>query len=346
MQRFAVLVGGNYILDAREITSSSGYALFATSRNLSLYVRQSTARAQMKEGTASRTAEVAAATRARHCLRAVQPVFVDPFAIELTAPTWRRIVKARFVDWLIFEVLLRAMAPIGTQVILRSRYAEDLLQHALSAGVDQYVIVGAGLDSFALRRTDLESVLRVFEIDHPATQAVKRERIAKLTNKEPANLEYVGVDFESETVGHGLARSGFRRERPAFFSWLGTTPYLSNAATLATLRSISEATAAGSQIVFDYLAPVQSLSATDAQVVARLKRFTARHGEPLIGEFDPDVISGELRSAGLELIENLSGADQARRYLADRQDELVPMGASYLVHARVAPSVTKAGKLP
>lgn len=292
----------------------------------------------MKDGTASRTADIAAATRARHDLRAAQPVFVDPFAIELTAPLWRRIVRTRFLDWLIFDLLLRSLSPIGTQIILRSRYAEDVLQQALAAGVDQYVIVGAGFDSFVLRRPDLESRLRVFEIDHPATQAVKRERIALLTAETPSNLEYVGVDFERETVGDGLARSGFRRERSAFFSWLGTTPYLSNAATLATLRSISTATTTGSQIVFDYLAPVQALAADDAQIVEQLKRFTARRGEPLIGEFDPDLIAGELRGVGFELIENVSGAEQARRYLANRQDDLVPMGASYFAHARVVSS--------
>ena len=230
----------------------------------------------MKHGAASRTADVAAAVRARHTLRAEQPVFVDPIAIELTAPLWRRILTSYLLDWLTFDVLLRALLPIGSQVILRSRYAEDVLEEVLSEGVDQYVIVGAGFDSFALRRPDLESRLRVFEVDHPATQAVKHERLARLVDARPTNLEYIGVDFEREAIGDGLARSGFRRDRPAFFSWLGTTPYLSNAATLATLRSISSVGLGGSQIVFDYLAPAHSLTAGDAQIIERLKRFTAR----------------------------------------------------------------------
>lgn len=202
----------------------------------------------MREDRASQTADIAAATRARHCRSANPPIFDDPFAIRLTSPGWRRIVSTRLFDWLVFDVVLRSMAPIGTQVVLRSRYAEDVLEGALAAGVDQYVIIGAGFDSFALRRRDLEARLRVLEIDHPATQALKRERIAQLGDGLPSNLEFVAIDFERETVGEGLARSGFQPDRPAFFSWLGTTPYLSNTAALGTLLSVSEAARPGSEI--------------------------------------------------------------------------------------------------
>jgi methyltransferase (TIGR00027 family) len=127
----------------------------------------------MRKGKASRTAEVAAAARARHCLYESPVIFHDPFALEFTSP-WRRIVVTRPLRWLVFEQLLRALRPVGAQIVARSRYAEDVLEQAIAAGVRQYVIVGAGFDSFAVRRRDAESKLRVFELDHPNTQQAKR----------------------------------------------------------------------------------------------------------------------------------------------------------------------------
>lgn len=288
----------------------------------------------MRKGKASRTAEVAAAARARHCLYESPVIFQDPFALELTSPTWRRIVVTRPLRWLVFEQLLRALRPVGAQIVARSRYAEDVLEQAIAAGVRQYVIVGAGFDSFALRRRDAESKLRVFELDHPDTQQAKRERLLRIGL--PGNLEFVAADFERETVADVLVRSGFERERPAFFSWLGTTPYLSNSATRQTLASIAHFAATGSGVVFDYLVPDELLLAPDKLTVEKLRRFTARHGEPLVGAFHPEELAPMLASVGLELVENLTAAQQEQRYFANRRDGLRPMPASCFAHARVS----------
>jgi len=289
----------------------------------------------MKEGRTSRTAEIAAATRALHHRYVSPTIFEDPFALEFTNPTWRRIVVTRPLRWLIFDVLLGSMRPVGAQVVSRSRYAEDLLEKAIAAGIRQYVIVGAGFDSFALRRRDLEPTVRVFELDHPDTQRAKRERLQSIGVDLPSNLEFVGIDFEHETVADGLARSSYQPDSRAFFSWLGTTPYLSNSATLGTLASIAQLAAERTEIVFDYLVCDEAMSGEERRIVEKLKRFTARRGEPVVGEFDPAELETVLRSVGLELIENFSGADQEKRYFADRQDGLRPMAASYFAHARV-----------
>ena len=290
----------------------------------------------MKEGRTSRTAEIAAAARARHFLYGSPTVFKDPYALRFTSPLWRTILLTRPLRWLIYEVVLRSLKPISAQIIGRSRFAEDLLQRAITGGVGQYVIIGSGFDSFALRHPDLQSTLQVFELDHPDTQQAKRARLLALDIELPKNLEFVGIDFERETVADGLRQSSYQPDHPAFFSWLGTTGYLTIAATLSTLASIAEFAATGSEVVFDYLIPEAALSSKEAQVIGRLKRFTARRGEPLIGEFDPNELKEVLRTIGLELIENLSGAEQEKRYFANRTDGMRPTAASYFAHTRIA----------
>ena len=127
---------------------------------------------------------------------------------------------------------------------LPNPFAEDKLMEAIDAGIDQYVIVGAGYDSFSLRRPGLRERINIFEIDHPDTQREKRRRIAKLCDGAlPANLSFLPVDFERESLTAGLARSAFKPMRPTFFSWLGTTPYLSNEAALESLRGMAEVAA-------------------------------------------------------------------------------------------------------
>jgi methyltransferase (TIGR00027 family) len=286
----------------------------------------------MNKGKASRTAESAAAARARHCLYESPVIFQDPFALEFTSATWRAIIVTKPLRWLVFERLMRTLRPVGAQIVARSRYAEDVLEQALAAGVRQYVIVGAGFDSFAVRRRDLESSVRILELDHPDTQQAKRER---LRVELPGNLEFVAADLERETVADALARSGFERERPAFFSWLGTTPYLSNSATRQTLASIGRFAAPRSEIVFDYLVPDSLLQEAEKLTVEKLKRFTARRGEPLVGEFNPEELEAVLVSAGLELVETLTPAQQEQRYFANRRDGLRPMPGSFFAHARV-----------
>jgi methyltransferase (TIGR00027 family) len=289
----------------------------------------------MRKDRTSRTAEIAAAVRAHHYLCVLPTIFEDPFALEFTSPLWRRIVETKPLRWFLFEVLLRSLHPVGAQIVARSRYAEDLLEEAIAAGISQYIIVGAGFDSFSLRRRDLEQTLRVFEIDHPDTQRAKRQRLLTVGVDLPKNVEYVGVDFERETVADGLSRSSYQPDSPAFFSWLGTTVYLSNSATLNTLASIARISTAGSEIVFDYGIPDELLSIQDKQVLEKLKRFTARRGEPLIGNFHPAELEMMIGAIGLELIENVSATDQEKRYFSNRHDGLRPMAASFFAHARV-----------
>jgi len=176
----------------------------------------------------------------------------------------------------------------------------------------------------------------MFELDHPDTQRVKIERLQSLDLELPDFVEFVGVDLERESVAEALGRSAYQGASPAFFSWLGTVPYLSNDAAVATLQSIAEFAAPGSEIVFDYVVPNDALCAEDRRAVEKLKAFAARRGEPLVGAFLPDELETILGALGLELIENLSGVEQGRRYFAGRKDGLHPLRSGYFAHARVS----------
>lgn len=289
----------------------------------------------MQAGHRSRTADAAAALRAGHELYAQDKVFSDPYALQLTSARWRLLMGNRLLHALLLRRVLRPLAPITGQILARSRYAEDCLNAALARGITQYVIVGAGLDSFALRRNDLAHRLKVFEVDHPDTQRAKRARLAELDLSLPANLEYAAVDFERESIADGLARSSHRRDAPAFYSWLGTTHYLRPDTTLATLKAIAACSAPGSEVVLDYSLPRELLSVTDQLGSRGLARYTRRSGEPLIGQFAPPALHAAVEALGWQVVEDLSGADQTSRYFANRSDGLKPTAAAHLLHLRL-----------
>jgi methyltransferase (TIGR00027 family) len=289
----------------------------------------------MKQDQRSRTAEATAAIRAYHILHDNPIVFEDPFAIQLTSPTWRLICGSRILAWLVMRKILGALRPAGAYVLGRSRYAEDQLEKAIREGVDQYVLVGAGLDSFALRRQDLATRLKVYELDHPASQDSKRNRLAQLNISSPKNLMFISVDFENESISDALEKSSFSRERRTFFSWLGTTGYLSRVAVFRTLESILSCAAPGSEIVFDYDISKEFVDSADLLMIEKVERFTARRGEPLISSFDPKTFPQEVCNLGFELVENLSPKKQEERYFYGRKDNFRPSPSSYLAHFRM-----------
>ena len=161
----------------------------------------------MKEGKRSRTAESVAMSRAWHLLHEDPIIFHDPFAIHLTSRHMRMIIKSRFLGRLISGRKRYAyMCPLRAEIVGRARFTEEQLEKAIKAGINQYVILGSGLDSFALRRKDLTSTLKVYELDNPASQTAKRSRLAKLNIDLPKNLEFVPVDFEKESVAEAFGQ--------------------------------------------------------------------------------------------------------------------------------------------
>ncbi len=288
----------------------------------------------MKPTQRSKTAEAVAAVRAVHLLHDRPVVFEDPFAIHLTSQGWRLVAKNRLLHWLVARMILRRFRPVHAQFLARARYAEEKLENAVAREIDQYIILGAGLDSFAWRRRDLATRLRVYELDHPAMQVVKRGRLERLGFALPENLEMIPVDFERESVADALARSSYHRERPGFFSLLGTVQYIPRDAVMTTLRSVSEVAAPGSELVLTYNIPLNLVEASDRPAVERVLRFAARRGEPFVSFFDPEAFPAEVCTLGYELLENCSSREQERRYFAGRMDDLRPLSSAYVAHFR------------
>ena len=275
---------------------------------------------------------MAAVVRALHFVFESPVVFADPYAGRLAGPVWHLISKSRLLYRIGTQTIYKGLTPIRRQVLARARYAEDKLEKAMEAGITQYIIIGAGFDSFALRRKDLTDKIFIYELDHPASQQSKQDRLAKLNFGLPSTHEFVPVDFELQSVGEALERSSYNSERPAFFSWLGTVHYLSKPAVFNTLKSISACSCAGSELVFDYAAPESSAANSDQQTIKKLKRFTRRRGEPIISMFDPDYFPEQVSKIGFELMENLSPEAQADRYFKQCDGKRVKMPGSYFVH--------------
>jgi methyltransferase (TIGR00027 family) len=259
----------------------------------------------MKAGLASRTALVAAGHRAAHQVAERGAIFADPLAVRI------------FGEPVPDAAGLLARRPMRLFIAVRHRFAQDRLEAALAQGVRQVVILGAGLDTTAYRLPALDG-LRVFEVDHPATQAWKRARLAEAGIPAPEALRFVAVDFERDGLGPLLAQAGFDAARAAFFLWLGVVPYLTRAAILATLGFVA-GLPGGAAIVFDYGNPPDALPEEARLAQAQLAERVAALGEPWISHWDTAALHAALRRLGLGQIEDLGAAEIAARYFPGAQ---------------------------
>lgn len=268
----------------------------------------------------SRTAELVAAARAGHFARGERPLVVeDPYAIHLAGERWRQVIGSNFRHWLFTRVLLRKVLPTTTYVLIRARFTDDRVLAAAERGVRQLVILGAGFDTFALRYPDLG--VQVFEVDLPASAALKRERLAAANIAVPEHLHFVEVDFERDPLDECLLAAGFDRHAPAFFSWMGVTYYLASEAVTGTLVQVTNLSAPGSELTLDYMNARECVPAEELALFDSMLRFVAKHGEPMITRFDPDsVVDGMGLAEGWELLEHEFPAADPSRYLGSRTD--------------------------
>jgi methyltransferase (TIGR00027 family) len=269
----------------------------------------------MEAGEPSRTAMMAAVGRGLHRLEAAAPwVFDDSLALVLVGPTWP-MIRAGLVEAL-SEPLLWATSGM---TVLRARYTEERL---IAGAFDQYVLLGAGLDSFAWRRPDLLAAgLTVIEVDHPASQAWKLARAAELGLPSSDRHVFVPVDFEVESLADGLDRAGFDWSKRTFFSWLGVVPYLTVDAIEATLRSLAKS-AAGSEIVLTYGIAEPFQDDVGRMMFDRFGRLAAAVGEPLQTFFAPDEAEACAARCGLAVLDHPTPDDIRARFLAGRTDGL------------------------
>ncbi len=271
----------------------------------------------MLEGKFSRTARRVAIRRAAHQLLDHPRVLDDPLALRIIGAEAADELRSNPKEHHAFSRAFRAF------MAARSRYAEDELACAVARGVRQYVVLGAGLDTFAYRNP--HAGLRVFEVDHPATQAWKRERLQEAGISVPAALTFVPIDFERQTLAEGLRLAGFDLSASAFFSWLGVTPYLTRDACMTTLSFVAKMPA-GSGVVFDFAVDPALLNAGQRQALDALSERVARYGEPFQLFFDPERLREELKGMGFQRTEFLQGKELNARYFKDRDDGLLVRG--------------------
>jgi methyltransferase (TIGR00027 family) len=291
----------------------------------------------MKAAKASRTSDNAAAMRAMHLIRHGEPkIFEDSYAIRLTSPFWRAVTENRLLYWLFTRDFLYGwIHPVIGDLVARARYAEEQLESAIREGVSQYVLLGAGMDSFALRRSDLAGSVAIFEIDHPATQQLKKERLGEIGITLPKSHFFLPVDFEQESLAEALSKSSFSAEVPAFFSWLGSVVYIEKSAVLQTLGDLASCAARGSKIVFTYCDAQPLEGKSSSETFRSLLKATQRRGEPMITGFHEEELWEELHRLGFEVVETLSSDEIQRRYFWGRTDGLTMLDHIHFICARV-----------
>jgi methyltransferase (TIGR00027 family) len=265
----------------------------------------------MQPGQPSRTALGAAGLRAAHQVLDGAAIFADPLALRILGPDADDLVREAQAEADPFRQRLRWF------IAIRSRIAEDALAAAIKRGVRQLVVLGAGLDTYAYRGPHAQE-LRIFEVDHPATQAWKRERLAEADIALPAALTFVAVDFERETLAEGLAAAGFDVTQQTFFTWLGVVPYLTDEAIFATLGFIA-GLSGGAHVVFDYVNPTASVTeparrAAHEALVARV----AAAGESIRNRFDSAALDVRLKALGFHDVEDFGWAEISARFFPTR----------------------------
>jgi methyltransferase (TIGR00027 family) len=230
------------------------------------------------------------------------------------------------------------MHPDGTRafrasIVARARYLDDLVAEHAAAGVGQYVILGAGLDTFAQRHSDV--AVRIFEVDQPGTQEWKRRRLAEIGYPPGENLRFVPVDFESgEAFPDALRANGFDSDRPAVVSSTGVSMYLTEEATEATLRQVA-AWAGGSVLAMTFMLPLDLVDASERQMQESVEAAAAGSGTPFISHYAPDEMTDMCRAAGFSAVQHVSPDDLTARYFAARTDGLCPPSAEQLIVATV-----------
>jgi methyltransferase (TIGR00027 family) len=281
----------------------------------------------VREGGPSRTAAGVAYRRAVHQVLDRPPVFRDPIARALLGPEMQaRLDRDPGEDNRSpFATYLRAFLAV------RSRVAEDTVESAVAAGVKQYVVLGAGFDTFAYRNPFPE--LRVFEADHPRTQAWKRKRLEAAGVSASAMTTYVPVDFETDDAARALTTAGFNERASAVVSWLGVAPYLEERTVWTTLAWVSRAIGDRGSVVFDYGARPAWWKIGQRLAWRRLASRVAAAGEPIRTVLRPADVSRRLSALGYGQVADLDGSEINRRYFSGRTDGLRVGGAAHVVIA-------------
>jgi methyltransferase (TIGR00027 family) len=282
----------------------------------------------MEQFQRSRTIEIPAIMRALHQSLDDDPkILADPVAPRLLdADDERR--------WLAPLLVHPFAKQWRAGFALRARYAEDCLAEAVQRGTRQYVVLGAGLDTFAYRQPPWGSSLRIYEVDHPVTQQWKRERLKAADIAIPSNLRFVPIDFERASISDALRAADFAFDAPSLCSWMGVTQYLTRDALDATFRFVFSLPPS-SEIVFSFILPQDSVTGVEAEALAAAEQRATEVGEPWLSRLRSDELAAQLRSMGFSRTIHLTPEDARERYFGNRRDGLRERRGEQLMRAIV-----------
>jgi len=290
------------------------------------------------------TAVVAALNRAAHLVLDPAPhVFVDDAVLQLVnVPVVLRHAGFDVPDehavrpdgWLFSPRALEWFRGWRGTFVARARFVEELVLKEVERGVNQLVLLGAGLDTLALRRTDLDGHLTVFEVDQPATQAWKAQRIGELFGSVPSNLVFAPVDFETAASWRDeLVAVGFDVERPALVVSTGVTQYITKEALAATMSDVASL-ARGTTFVCTFLIPLESIPAAERQLRTITEERAAERGAPWISSYQPAEMLEVAATAGLAAVGHVSAAAWDDAWFQMRPDDLHPAAGEHAIVAR------------
>jgi methyltransferase (TIGR00027 family) len=280
----------------------------------------------MQAGTPSATAISVASLRAAHLHLFDGPkIHEDTFALQMSGAKDVEDLKVRLA-----KSKLPHLQRVSAYFACRHRFSEDRMRAALDRGVRQVVLLGAGLDTLALRQPDIVTSVQLVEIDHPDSQRWKLERLQTLGLSTPG-VRYVPVDFASQNLEEELRAAGVRMEQPTFFAWLGVTQYISEPAAIATL-SLAARYAANSEIVFDVIVPFEDLAPDELHISSAARTSSQERGEPWISFYRPEEMARRLPALGFRSVQRLTPED-ARQYYLGQPSGITPLRAWQLISA-------------
>jgi methyltransferase (TIGR00027 family) len=276
----------------------------------------------METGQPSLTALGAARLRAAHQVLDHASILSDPLAVRILGED---------ISVSLDHARAHAAGPrLRWFIAARSRIAEDALAAAASDGASQLVVLGAGLDTLAYR-TPLVGRLRMFEVDHPATQRRKRQMLDDSAIDVPDTLRFVSIDFERETLAEALHAAGFDASKRSFFSWLGVVPYLTEPAIFSTLEFIAQLEG-GAAVVFDYVNPAASVAPAARAVHQSLADRVAALGERMQTYFDTAPLCARMREVGFRQVDDIGPSEIAVRFFPEAE-RAAPTRGGHLMHA-------------
>ncbi|MFS0782674.1 class I SAM-dependent methyltransferase [Bacillus sp. 1P06AnD] len=295
------------------------------------------------------TALVSCYARGFHAARHSMPIFNDDIAFSILTKEEKEAIGQNWANAIQFYSPEKNKTLSGQdqklewvmntqcipQTVSRAKYTEDQLSLAIQRGVKQYVILGAGFDTYVFRQKDLPDDFIVFEIDHPSAQAYKLKRMKEMGLKKPAHVNYMAADFTAGPLSETLMKAGFNSDVPSFFSMLGVSMYLEKKVLLALLSQISGVSCRGSSFVFDYLDVDAFNDEIASDKLIKMRQIAAAAGEPMVTGFDPLLLDSEVQNSSMLVYENVSPEMIEEQYFQDGEGGLYAFPHFHFGHLAV-----------